>query len=316
MKILITGGTGYLGRILSEDLLDIGYEVVVLDNLLYGQIPPKNVIFRKGDITNLSEIVDASEWCDTIVALAAIVGDGACNIDIKRTFNTNIKGSENTLLACETNKIPKMIFASTCSVYGCGETILTEDSPTNPLSIYAHSRLDSENKLLDMNKNTDLTILRFGTLYGLSPRMRFDLVVNTMTGSATMDKKIFLNGGNQWRPFTHVKDASAAIIKALTSKNLPPILNVVSENMKIKKVADIVKSKVPDAQIENTENLTGRDGRDYKVSSKLFEKYGFKPKYKVSDGVDEIIKSIDRFDHWTEDKYSNHLWLLKNGMTL
>ena len=316
MNILITGGAGYLGRILSEGLLDIGHEVIIFDNLLYGQEPQQNVHFYKSSIENLSSLIDASRECDAVIALAAIVGDGACNVDIKRTFNTNIKGSENTLLACEINKIPKMIFASTCSVYGCGSKKLTEDSPTNPLSIYAHSRLDSENKLLDMNKDIDLTILRFGTLYGLSPRMRFDLVVNTMTGSAMMDNKIFLNGGNQWRPFTHVKDASAAIIKALTSKNLPPILNVVSENMKIKKVADIVKSKVPDAQTENTKNLIGGDGRDYNVSGKLFEKYGFKPKYKVSDGVDEIIKSIDEFGHWTEDKYSNVKWLLKNGMTL
>jgi len=315
-KVLVTGGAGYLGRILVNHLIGLGHSVVVLDNLLYGQPPPENVGFYKGDITKLEDIVSASIGCDAIIALAAIVGDGACNIDIKRSFDVNVNGAKNTLIACEINNVPKMIYISTASVYGSGNGVLTEESITKPLSIYAHSRLDSENVLKDINKNVNITILRLGTLYGYSPRMRFDLVINTMVGSAVFDKKITVNNGEQWRPLTHINDAARAIVKSLETDNLPQTLNVVGRNIKIKNLAKIIHKELPGSElIINKDNV---DTRNYSISGDLFKKYGFSPKYRIIDGVRDISKKIynNELGNWRSDKYNNEPCLMRSVMTL
>jgi len=326
-KVLVIGGAGYLGSILCRKLLEKGYMVRVLDNLMYGDFGIKELYdhpkfeFIEGDMRNLQIIVECLKRMDAVVHLAAIVGDPASALNPQETIEINYLSTKMVAEACKYYQINRFIFASTCSVYGTSptpDTRLNEKSPLNPVSLYAEMKLKSERGILELiDENFSPTILRMATLYGLAPRMRFDLVVNLLTAKAAMEKKITIFGGEQWRPNLHVSDAAEAYIKCLESpihKIRGEIFNTGSngQNHQIKKVGEIINSIIPEAEILiDEENI---DRRDYNVSfDKITKVIDYKTEYTIKDGVAEIRDALINkiIEDYTDERYSNHRFLQK-----
>ena len=309
MRILVTGGAGYLGSVLSRKLLDKGYQVRLIDALWYGKesiedlIPNKNFELIQNDIRNLVVTVKALKDVDAVIHLASIVGMPASSIEPKSSEEINYLATKNIAELCQLHNISTYIFASTCSVYGSQpETLITEKSPTDPLDFYAKQKYLSERATGWLNKAP--TILRFGTLFGSSPRMRFDLVINRFVAQAIKEGKVTVFGGSQYRPFLHVNDASDAIIFSL-EKNLTGTYNVVSENLTIKQAAERI-SKVTGCKI-NVSN-DNEDERNYKVSAEKLKQIGFEPSKTIEDAVNEIKEMIDngQLSNYDDAKYSNY----------
>ena len=319
-KVLVIGGAGYIGSVLVRMLLKKGYHVKVMDNLLYGDEGIKdlyntdNFEFFKGSITNISDVVEAMKDVDAVIHLAAIVGDPASKLKPKETLEINYFSAKMLGEVAKFLGISKFIFASTCSVYGFREDVCTEESELNPLSLYAETKLMSEKALLELRGNGFCpVILRFATAYGLSPRMRFDLVVNLLIAKALIEREITIFGeGKQYRPFVHIKDISRAIIKVLEApmeKICGEVFNVGSDeqNMSIKELAERIKSKVPEAELKFIKEK--EDNRSYKVSfRKIKEKLGFSAKYTIENAIEEIRKAFNggKIKDFRDKKYSNH----------
>jgi len=299
-KVLVIGGAGYFGSFLCSKLLKKGYQVRVLDNLSYGGEgirdlhQDKNFEFQKGDIRNISDIIEATKNIDAVIHLAGVVGDPACAMSPRETLETNYLATKTITEVCKYFQINRFIFTSTCSVYGknpfAGQK-LTEKSPLNPISLYAETKIKCERAILEaMDENFSPTIFRMATLYGYSPNMRFDLAVNLMTAQALFDKKITIFGGEQWRPWLHLEDAADAHIVCLEKpidKIRGEIFNVVSENYKVIKIGKIINSLCPEAKLEITKEIN--DKRDYNVSfDKISQLLNYQPKKKIADGVVEI----------------------------
>lgn len=303
-KILVVGGAGYLGTVQCKKLLRKGYKVRVLDKLIFGLKPiadllkDKNFEIIQGDMRNISMITQSTKDVDAIILLAGIVGDPASKHIPLDTIETNYIATNAIAQASKYQQINRFIFASTCSVYGASKGILDEESPLNPVSLYARSKIDSEKTILNMvDGNFSPTIMRMGTLYGLSPRMRLDLVVNTFALKSLIEKKIQIFGGDQWRPMLNVEDASDAFIKCLEApidKVKGKIFNVGSErqNYTINRIGEIVKELYPDTVIERLDNEIvegAMDKRDYKVSFKKIEDViGFNAKKSIKESLKEI----------------------------
>ena len=324
-KILIVGGAGYLGSVLTRKLLDMDYKVRILDSLVYGDIGVKefyeNEHFEliKGDMRDIQIVVEAIKDMDAVIHLAAIVGDPASALNPEETIEINYLATKMLAEVCKYNQINRFIFASTCSVYGASENpeeILDENSPLNPVSLYAQMKLKSEQGILElMDENFSPTIFRMATLYGPSPRMRFDLAVNLLTAKATVDREITIFGGDQWRPFLHVEDAAEAYIKCLEApidKIRGKIFNVGSthQNYQINEIGEIIKTIIPEAEI--VYNKKDTDKRNYRVSFRKIEnELGYITKYEVKDGVMQIHRDITngKFGDYTDPKYSNYKFL-------
>ena len=320
-KVLVIGGAGYLGSVLCRQLLKRGYRVRVLDNLTYGDdgirelYKNKNFEFQKGDIRNISEIIEAIKNTDVVIHLAAIVGDPACVVDPKKTLEINYLATKMITETCKYFQINRFVFASTCSVYGessMPDTRLTEESQLTPVSLYAETKIKCEQSILEaMDENFSPTILRMATLYGYSPNMRFDLVVNLLTGKAVFDKKITIFGGDQWRPWLHVEDAAKAYINCLEApieKIGGEIFNVLSENYKIIEIGRIIKSICPEARLKISKKIT--DKRNYNVSfNKISKILNYQPEKKVKDGVTEIKNAIKKrlIKSYQDPKYRTSL---------
>ncbi len=320
-KVLLIGGAGYLGSVLARKLLDRGYQVRVLDNLTYGDegikelYENKNFEFLKGDIRNISDLVGTLRGVDAVIHLAAIVGDPACAADPKETIEINYLATKAITETCKYLQINRFIFASTCSVYGknylTGQK-LVEDSPLNPLSLYAETKIKCEQSILETaDENFSPTILRMATLYGHSPLMRFDLVINFLTAGALFDKKITIFGGDQWRPWLHLEDAAEAYIACLEApigKVGGTIFNVLSENYKVIDVGNIINSVCPDVKLEISQTIS--DKRSYDVSfDKIYKTLNYQPKKKITDGVAEIKAIIDKglVENYKDPKYRINL---------
>ena len=303
-SVLVVGGAGYLGSVLVRRLLSSGFKVKVLDMLMYGASSIEQLLNNdqfeliEGDMRNISILVRALYNVDSVINLAAIVGDPACDNKPEGTIETNYLANKVLAEACKYHQINRFIYSSTCSVYGVmdGTQRLDETSTLNPLSLYARSKIQSEEGILALeDENFSPTILRMGTLYGYSPRMRFDLVVNTMIKSAVIDKKITVfNGGNQWRPLLNVDDAAWAFVKCLKSplNNINgEIFNVgsSSQNYKIVNIAKTVKRLIPTSKliIQGEAN----DLRNYRVSFAKIEK---KLRYKSTNRLEESAKRIKK----------------------
>jgi nucleoside-diphosphate-sugar epimerase/CBS domain-containing protein len=305
-KVLLIGGAGYLGSVLARKLLDCGYKVKVFDNLTYGDEGIKGLYqnndfeFLKGDIRNLSELVEAIRGVDAVIHLAAIVGDPACAKEPRKTLEINYLATKNIVEVCKYFQVNRLVFASTCSVYGQSVNTnekLDERSILNPVSLYAETKIKCEQSILNsVEDNFSPTIIRMATLYGYSPNMRFDLAVNFLTAKALFDKKITIFGGNQWRPWLHLDDASLAFIfclKAPIGKIRGEIFNVLSENYKVIKIGKIIKSICPDSEIYIDKKIS--DKRDYNVScNKIIRVLGYKPGKKITDGIREIKEAIQK----------------------
>lgn len=307
MKVLITGGAGYVGGSLTDILIkNQKHEFIVYDNLLFEDCFLKPLDFVNGDIRDYQNLQKYLDWADAVVWLGAIVGDGACQVDPKITYDVNQK----TVEYLSKNFDGRIIHMSTCSVYGAMDGLLDENSKTNPLSIYASTKLDSEAYLKDKNA----LIFRLGTLCGKGDnfsRIRMDLVLNIMVARALNDKKISVFGGEQYRPILDVKDVANIIYENLETSNTG-IYNLKGENFKIHDLALKIKSSL-DEEIEiEVENKSFEDLRNYKVSSLKAEKeLNFKCKYSVSDSIKEVAELFKskRVRSFNDPRFNNHVFL-------
>lgn len=319
-KVLIIGGAGYIGSVMARYLLKRGYHVSILDNLLYGYSALEELDnhpayrFYRGDARNIQDLLTAMEDVDTVVHLAAIVGDPACELDHKATIDINYEASKILAEACLHKKVDRLLFASTCSVYGASKNgeLLTENSPLNPVSLYAETKLKSEEALLSKAAPPlAVTIFRLATAFGFSYRPRFDLVVNTLTARALHDGEISIFGGSQWRPNVHVLDitrAFAAAIEAPKEDIDGRIFNLGSEkeNYRISELGEMVRTALPETRVKNVDAAVDR--RDYRVGFARIEKMlRWKANVSVGDGIQEIIDAHHqgKFGHYADKIYSN-----------
>jgi nucleoside-diphosphate-sugar epimerase len=309
MKVLIVGGAGYVGGGIV-DLLSKENEVTVYDSLIYENSYRKNVDFIFGDIRDYKKINNILDQFDAVIWLAALVGDGACAINPALTHEINSETVKNLAK----NFKGKIVFLSTCSVYGAQEGILDESSEVNPLSEYASSKLIAEKYLAD----SDSIIFRLGTLFGIGDkfsRIRLDLVVNILTTKAYIDKKMSVFGGEQWRPLLHVKDVANAIAHTLDTQT-NGVFNLHYKNFKIIEIANEIKNKISDVEIETTP-LPFQDARNYQVSSdKLKDATGFQATVDLIQGINEMYELIssNRIKDINDPRYSNQNFLQKYGV--
>ena len=309
MRVLITGGAGYLGSVLSRKLLAKGYNVRVMDALWYGSESiedlKKNENFEliKEDIRNLVPTVKAMIDVDAVIHLASIVGMPASSIEPRTSEEINYLATKNIAELCQLHDIETYIFASTCSVYGYQPNkIINEKSHVAPLDFYAKQKYLSERATGWLNRSP--TIYRFGTLFGLSPRMRFDLVINLFVAQALTDGKITVFGGKQERPFLHVSDAADSLIFGI-EKNITGTYNVISENMTILQAAERIK-KIIGCEIEiSAEN---EDNRSYRVSAEKIKQVGFTPLKNLDDTIKEIKDAFSNklLKDYNDVKYNNY----------
>lgn len=316
-RILITGGQGYLGSVLTQSLLADGYSVIVVDN---GTVPGARIDspaarYLHGDVREPTGWEDALDGVAAVVHLAALVGDPACNVDPAAAVETNYHGTVNVAEACRRHHVPRMVFASTCSNYGRSDHgELNVLSPLNPQSTYAQTKILSEHHLLSLQgSGLSTCILRFATLHGLSPRMRFDLAVNVMTADAVRSGVVNVNGGAQWRPFLHVRDAARAIRSTLESCGCGESSSLYNcglsrENYQLGQVARIIAEEVPGSRVAVSETAT--DPRDYRVNfDPIRAELAFTGSRRVSDSIREIRDAMNAgsFTDPTAERYSNYL---------
>lgn len=305
MKVLIVGGAGYIGGALTDILQKSNHELRVYDALLFEESYLKNIPFVFGDIRNKEHLKEHLQWADAVVWLAALVGDGACSLNPEISTELN----QDMVKWLAENYDGRIVFMSTCSVYGEHDNVLDENAPTNPLSVYASTKLVAEDYLKDKNA----IIFRLGTIFGLGDnfaRIRLDLVLNTLTTRAIIDGKIKVFGGEQWRPLLHVRDAAQAVADNLETSHTG-VYNLHNENVKIIDLAHEVKKYVPELEMEIVD-IKFQDARNYKVNSdKARETFGFSPKYSAEDGIKEVKKLIEerRIKDVNNPRYSNQSFL-------
>jgi nucleoside-diphosphate-sugar epimerase len=287
-KILIVGGAGYVGGWLTDEAIRDGHEVRVIDNLTYEDSYLKNVDFVFGDVLDFDLIKNNLSWADTVVWLAALVGDPACAINPSLTKKINVDSVKNLV----DNFDGRVIFPSTCSVYGAQNGLLNEESTVGPLSLYAASKLEAENILLKSNATP--LIFRLGTLFGISDtyaRLRVDLVLNVLTIRAVLEGTMSVFGGEQYRPLLHVKDVATAVIPHLNDST-SGIYNLSTENVTILQLAERIQKIVSKVKIEQTE-ISFQDARNYRVSTdKVKDELSFLPRYTIENGIQEVANAI------------------------
>ena len=306
----MTGGAGYVGSGLLRELLRKDYNVTCVDKLMFGGESlldiwhTDNFNFIKCDINDWSsfEKILIEGQFNAVIHLAAIVGDPACRLHSELAIKTNWDSTKWLLDKSMKLGIKKFIFASTCSNYGKmdnPESFVDEKSTLAPVSLYAELKVKFENYMLsEIEKNDDFcpTSLRFSTVYGLSPRMRFDLTVNEFTKDLSMGKELTIFGEKFWRPYCHVKDFSNAFITILRANKQKVAYNVFNvgdteENYTKQMLVDEIVKIIPDAKINYVEK--NEDPRDYRVNSdKIKQELGFKITMRVSDGIEEVKRMV------------------------
>lgn len=302
MHILVTGGAGYIGSVLVRQLLEKQYQVTVLDNLRSGGEALLEVLehpkfqFIKGDVRDKETVESALKNIDAVVHLAAIVGDPACAKEPELAESINLDGSKQLYDICNERGIKRFIFASTCSNYGKmadSNSYVNEESELNPVSLYAETKVAFEKYLLESEKiGTIPTVLRFSTVYGLSPRIRFDLTVNEFTKELALGRELEIFGEQFWRPYCHVVDLARSIVIALEAEQQKVAYNVFNvgdtkENYQKKMLAEEIIKVIPTANIKYVTKT--EDPRDYRVEfEKIKNELGFEITKTVPDGIKEI----------------------------
>jgi len=326
-QVLVVGGAGYIGSVLTEQLLKAGYQVRILDLELFGRdsldtmASHPRLEFQHGDFRNVEDAARALRGVDAVIHLAAIVGDPACALDGDTTIAVNYAAAKMMAQLARANGISRFVFASTCSVYGESEDIRTEESDLNPISLYATTKIDAERALLEgADEVFQPTILRFATAYGWSHRPRFDLVANLFSAQAVTDKKIRIVNGESWRPFVHTRDIARACVIAMEaplSKVGCEIFNVGdhSQNFTLKQLGDIVAAAEPGLNIE--EVSAREDMRNYRVDfTKIQRVLGFRCHTPLTEGIREMVEAVRAglVTDWKDPIYSNVKTLQKEGL--
>ena len=301
--VLVVGGAGYLGSALVPLLVDSGYRVRVLDSLLFGkeslQAVAHNPRFEliAGDTRDIRVVVQAMKGCHSVIHLAAIVGDPACEENPQLAAEVNRAATRMLIDVSQGFGIERFLFASTCSVYGASEFLMDEQAQVAPISLYARTKLDSEHLLLEaQSSGFHPTILRLATLFGVSPRPRFDLVVNLLTARAIRAGKITIFNGEQWRPFMHVYDAARAFRTCLDANNLHVISGEIFNagsyglNHRLSEVAEAIAGIVPAVEVERVENA---DRRNYRVTfDKIHTRLAFTCERSLEQGIREMVEMV------------------------
>jgi nucleoside-diphosphate-sugar epimerase len=329
--VLVIGGAGYVGSVLVRKLLDRGYGVTVMDALMYGDHgirdlhdhPRFHVV--EGDLRSVESVVRAGLGADAVVHLGALVGDPACALDEKLTMEINLLATRTVVDVARGLGMKRLVFASTCGVYGADDGLLDEDSPLAPVSLYSRTKMESERVVLAGANGSDFlpVVLRFGTFYGTSPRPRFDLVVNLLVARAVAEGEITIFGGDQWRPFVHVDDGAESILRCLEA---PPelvrgkVFNVGSDdqNHTLAQIAQHISDLVPGVRVLY-EGGRGAAEANYRVSfARIKSQLGFIPRRSLAEGLAEIKDAIEQgtVADYAEERYSNYKVLTRKGELL
>jgi nucleoside-diphosphate-sugar epimerase len=295
MKVLVTGGAGYLGSLLCPVLLEEGHEVILFDAFLWGVKPILHFVSNPGLEIVMGDIRDAGVLrpliarADAIVHLAAIVGYPACAADPVLAESTNVGGTQNVVSLC--SKHQPLVFACTGSTYGQVDGVCTEETPINPLTLYGRTKSEGEKMALSRGGVS----LRFATVFGVSPRLRLDLLVNDFCYQAYHNRFIVMFEGHHRRTFLHARDAAAAILFALARHEdmRGKSFNVGSDDMNYTKVE--VAGKVMEYQpfyLHQADVGRDEDKRDYEVSYSRIRSLGFKAAYSLDDGIRELLRVV------------------------
>ena len=295
-NVLITGGAGYIGSLLVN-LSPENWNVTVLDNCIMGNSETqflKKIDFVKDDIRNKSILDEMVKKSDVVIHLAGIVGEASFKKNSKAAWEINQFATENIVdLIKNYNK--KLVFMSTCSVYGFNTGVCTEETNLNPVDDYSRSKINSEEYI--KNNLENYIIFRLGTVYGWSPRMRFDIIINKIIGKMLWNEPIEIFGGVQWRPFIHVKDAVKALILATDKPIRKEIINLVAENHQLLKIAKEITDDIkiiPEKQ----------DKRSYNVENhKIKNKLNWNPEMNIEKTINEFKKV-----QYAENIYHNDKW--------
>jgi nucleoside-diphosphate-sugar epimerase len=304
VRVLLTGGAGYIGSLLLRRLLDAGHDVVVIDRVLFGDAPLRALAGRPGyrlvtgDVRDRDLVDHLLQDRDSVIHLAAIVGEAACKADPRLAIETNLTATQRLGEAAAAAGIARFVFASTCSVYGAGRgDRLHEESELAPAELYAETRVNAERALAGVVRHgLRPTVLRFGTVYGFSPRTRFDLVVNLLTARAIRDHAVSIFGGEQWRPFVHVDDVARAIqvsLEADLDRVGNQTLNVGDnrENYQMKDLGPVLAHEVPGTAVKVVPEVV--DQRSYHVVFDKIERLlGFHAGFGVAGGVRQVRDAI------------------------
>ena len=309
-KVLITGGAGYIGSVLTEVLLDNGYNVTVFDNLMYKQTSllhlcdNKNFIFVKGDVTNKKDLLPQIINHDIIIPLAAIVGAPAC--DTNKALATAINYTQIEFIVDNLRKNQKLLMPNTNSQYGSSKDIITEDSPFNPLSHYAVTKCKAEEYIIDWGNGI---CLRLATVFGSSPRMRTDLLVNDFVYKAMSQDCLVLFQSHFKRNYIHVRDIAYTFLHCIENydKLNGEVFNVGLSNANLNKMelAETIKMYFPNLVILENEFGVDIDNRNYIVSNDKLEATGWKPRYTIEDGIEELMSAYQMIITDNNKKYTN-----------
>jgi nucleoside-diphosphate-sugar epimerase len=309
VKLLIAGGAGYVGSTLIPKLLDRGYKVDVVDLFWFGNFLPRQVGVLNKDIFQLTE--EDLEPYDQVVFLAGLSNDPMAEYSPSKNFVFNAAAPSYLAYMAKKAKVKRYIYASSCSVYGYTENELYDETrPVSSIYPYGISKLQGEQAALQlMDENFSVISLRKGTISGYSPRMRFDLIINTMFRSAMRERTITINNPSIWRPILSIQDATTAYIRAIEANHkISGIFNIASGNYTVGEVGDLVKTAVEERLAIpihlNIKHI--QDFRNYKVSiEKASNVLSFHPADDVKLIVRNLIDNMDKFQDWDNPRYSN-----------
>ncbi|MEU9763272.1 NAD(P)-dependent oxidoreductase [Streptomyces sp. NPDC047987] len=319
MRVVLLGGAGYIGSVAADLLVRQGHDVTVVDGLIYNRdddptkILPATAKFVHGDLRDTVVLRGVSAGADVVVHLGGLVGEPACAVAERLAVELNYVAPVLAAEAAAQEGVGRFVFFSSCSVYGRHEGTVDEDTPTNPLGIYARTKVLTEERLPAVLGGIPTTILRLATVHSLSPRQRLDSVVNRMASHAVADGRIRLNGGGQRRPLVHINDVVHVLAQALTMSG-DHVWNVGSdlENHTIGDIARIVASVVPRAWIDHGPELDETDARDYRVSfARLREAMPGACSTTLKQGVEEIVEAVAAgiAKNPQDSQYDNHAGL-------
>lgn len=310
LKVLITGGAGYIGSVLTEVLLKRGNQVTVMDNLAYNQqsllsfFGYKNFFFVNSDVNDIKTLTKLVTTHDVIIPLAAIVGAPACERYLDLATHVNYTQIKN--IASILSKDQMLIIPNTNSQYGSSESIITEDSPFKPLSHYARTKCDAEKVILDSGNGISL---RLATVFGVSPRMRLDLLVNDFTYRAYTDNFLVLFESHFKRNYIHVRDVCKAFAFMIDNykncNNQPYNVGLSSANLSKLELAQKIKEFIPNLAIKEDQFAQDRDKRNYIVSNEKLEKLGWQPDYTLDAGIQELLQAFPIIRNCSNKLFTN-----------